>query len=72
MSSNDSRSHFHTFCCRCHGMTIPVTNVSNNGTSVVFSSRQPTGGFTAKGWDHRWIKHCPCGGPWKLEILNTA
>ena len=51
-------------------MTIPTTNVSINGQSVVFNNRQATAGYAAKGWDHRWLKHCPCGGPWKVEILN--
>ena len=62
---------FFFYIFRCHGMTVPNTNVLNNGASIVFNSKPATCGVTGKGWDHRWLKHCPCGGQWKIEVLST-
>ena len=53
---------------RCHGMTISAANI---GASGLFNSKQASSGPNTKGWDHRWLKHCPCGGFWKIETLNN-
>ena len=36
-------------------MTLPVSNIKD--------AMNPS-------WEKRWMRKCPCGGPWKLACLE--